>query len=76
MYGGEEFERDVEEFIAMVDAACQRIKAGAGDSEKEASAAKTELDEMQMHFFMSCKLEYMFWDQASIMMEWPKIGGT
>jgi thiaminase/transcriptional activator TenA len=62
MYGGEDFEREVKNYIAMVDAACD-------------SATAEEFDEMKKHFFMSCKLEHMFWDQASNMMKWPEIGG-
>lgn len=62
MYGGEDFEREVKAFIAMVDAACE-------------SATAEEFNEMKTHFFMSCKLEHMFWDQASNMMKWPTIGG-
>ena len=62
MYGGDEFERDVKDYIALVDAACQ-------------SATADELDQMKQHFLMSCKLEHMFWDQAIHMMKWPEIGG-
>lgn len=62
MYGGEEFEKEVKDYIAMVDAACE-------------SASPEELEAMKRHFFMSCKLEHMFWDSATNMMEWPSIGG-
>lgn len=60
MYGGEEFEKEVKDYIAMVDVACEK-------------ADETTLVKMEQHFIMSCKLEHMFWDQASSMMEWPKI---
>lgn len=59
MYGGEEFEKEVKEYIELVDAACK-------------TASKETLIEMEKHFIMSCKLEHMFWDQAQIKMEWPK----
>jgi len=75
MYGGEDFEKEVKDYIAMVDAACQRIKQDAEKSGDDNVAAQNELKEMQRHFNMSCKLEHMFWDQASTMMNWPDIGG-
>jgi thiaminase/transcriptional activator TenA len=62
MYGGEDFEKEVKDYIVMVDAACQTADAA-------------ELKEMERHFLMSCKLEHMFWDQASNRMQWPEIGG-
>ena len=61
MYGGEEFEKEVKDYIAMVDEACQTV---------DTDSLKT----MEKHFLMSCKLEHMFWDQASNMMKWPHIG--
>jgi len=60
MYGGEDFEKEVREYIAMVDAAC-------------ATADEATLIEMQKHFTMCCKLEHMFWDQAEQLMEWPAV---
>ena len=57
MYGGEEFEREVNEFIALVDDAVK-----GADSET--------LRRMEAHFTMSCKLEYLFWDQAQNLMQW------
>jgi len=60
MYGGEDFEKEVKDYIAMVDAACKM-------------ADESTLREMEKHFVMSCKLEHMFWDQAQNKMEWPKI---
>ena len=56
MYGGEEFEREVRDYIAMVDTACK--------------AADTEtLKEMESHFLMCCKLEHMFWDRSTMHMQ-------
>jgi len=60
MYAGEDFEKEVKDYIAMVDAACK-------------TADESTLKEMEKHFIMSCKLEHMFWDQAQTKMEWPKI---
>ena len=60
MYGGEDFEKEVKDYIAMVDMACK-------------TADESTLKEMEKHFIMSCKLEHMFWDQAQTKMEWPKI---
>jgi thiaminase/transcriptional activator TenA len=62
MYAGEGFENSVKAYIAMVDDVCE-------------SVTTEEFDEMKYHFVMSCKLEYMFWDQAFHMMKWPAIGG-
>ncbi|KAG7340211.1 TENA/THI-4/PQQC family protein [Nitzschia inconspicua] len=70
MYGGDDFAREVKEYMAMVDAECQLILLN-----EEPDSAKEQLQEMQRHFFMSCKLEHMFWDQALHQMEWPTIGG-
>ena len=60
MYGGEEFEKEVKDYIAIVDEV-------AGRSDEET------VKRMEEHFIMSCKLEHMFWDQAQELMEWPKI---
>lgn len=62
MYGGEDFEKEVKDYIAMVDRACE-------------TANEDELKQMQKHFNMCCKLEHMFWDQAYNIMVWPNIGG-
>jgi len=59
MYGEEEFERKVKDYIAIVDDAA----AKGGDEET--------LKKMKEHFIMSCKLEHMFWDQAQNLMSWP-----
>ena len=62
MYGGDDFEKEVKDCITMVDRACL-------------TASVEELEAMKNHFFMSCKLEHMFWDQALTVMKWPIIGG-
>ena len=63
MYSGDEFEKEVMDYIDMVDDSCK----GVGES---------TLKEMEKHFIMSCKLEHMFWDQAQYKMEWPVIVGS
>lgn len=60
MYGGEDFEREVRDYIAMVDAACKTVD-------------QDTLTEMKKHFIMCCKLEHMFWDQADNLMQWPAL---
>lgn len=62
MYAGDDFEREVKEYIELVDAECK-------------VATEEEFKEMQKHFNVCCKLEHMFWDQANNQMEWPKLGG-
>ncbi|VEU43565.1 unnamed protein product [Pseudo-nitzschia multistriata] len=78
MYAGEDFEKEVKDFIAMVNAECQRIQEKGLDADEdtaEGSSAADAFKRMQHHFSMGCKLEHMFWDQASTMMQWPKISG-
>lgn len=60
MYGGEDFESEVRDYIVMVDAACQTVDDAT-------------VQEMQKHFIMCCKLEHMFWDQAQTLMDWPPV---
>ncbi|KAL3793976.1 hypothetical protein HJC23_009459 [Cyclotella cryptica] len=60
MYGGEDFEKEVTDYIAIVDNVAKT---------SDASTVK----KMQEHFIMSCKLEHMFWDQAQTLMKWPEI---
>mmetsp|Transcript_19596 Transcript_19596/g.27205 ORF Transcript_19596/g.27205 Transcript_19596/m.27205 type:complete len:232 (+) Transcript_19596:123-818(+) len=60
MYAGEEFEKEVTDYIAMVD-----------DAAKTADADTVK--EMEKHFITCCKLEHMFWDQAENLMQWPDI---
>ncbi|CAJ1949115.1 unnamed protein product [Cylindrotheca closterium] len=62
MYGGDDVEGKVKAYIKLVDAECK-------------VATADELKEMEEHFNMCCKLEHMFWDQASNQMEWPNLGG-
>jgi thiaminase/transcriptional activator TenA len=58
MYGGEDFEKEVKDYIAIVD---DVAKKSDGETVKK----------MEKHFMMSCKLEHMFWDQAQELMRWP-----
>uniref|UniRef100_A0A7S4I7B7 Thiaminase-2/PQQC domain-containing protein n=1 Tax=Odontella aurita TaxID=265563 RepID=A0A7S4I7B7_9STRA len=60
MYSGEDFENEVRDYIAMVDAAVEK-------------ADDATIKKMEEHFIMSCKLEHMFWDQAQELMGWPEI---
>ena len=60
MYGGDDFEKSVKDYVAMVDEACK-------------TADEATLKEMERHFIMCCKLEHMFWDQAQNLMQWPDI---
>jgi len=59
MYASDEFENDVRDYIALVDSAI-------------ATAPEEKIRMMKDHFLMSCKLEYLFWDQGWCQMEWPK----
>lgn len=63
MYGGEDFENEVKDYIQMCDRATK-------------TASKETLEQMEKHFLMSCKLEHMFWDQAQRKMQWPDIIGS
>eukprot|EP00550_Attheya_septentrionalis_P000044 CAMPEP_0198285238 /NCGR_PEP_ID=MMETSP1449-20131203/4566_1 /TAXON_ID=420275 /ORGANISM="Attheya septentrionalis, Strain CCMP2084" /LENGTH=237 /DNA_ID=CAMNT_0043982583 /DNA_START=110 /DNA_END=823 /DNA_ORIENTATION=- len=60
MYAGDEFEKEVTDFIAMVDVAAK-------------NADSDTYQKMEEHFLMSCKLEHMFWDQAQNLMKWPEM---
>jgi thiaminase/transcriptional activator TenA len=62
MYGGDDFEKTVNDYIAMVDRACE-------------TAPVEEFEAMKKHFLMSSRLEHMFWDQALTVMKWPVLGG-
>ena len=57
MYSGDEFENEVKEYIAIVDAVAKK-------------ADSKTLKKMEEHFIMSCRLEHMFWDQAENLMQW------
>lgn len=46
MYGGDDFAKEVQEYISIVDAAC-------------ATADDGTIAQMQEHFNMSCRLEHM-----------------
>jgi thiaminase/transcriptional activator TenA len=59
MYAGEEYEKEVESFIMIVDKVAKEV-----DEET--------LSKMKEHFVMCCKLEYMFWTQAQTLMRWPE----
>ena len=58
MYASQEFENEVTDYIAMVDAV-------VADVDEET------VGRMQEGFIMCCKLEHMFWDQAEELMQWP-----
>ncbi|KAL9188104.1 hypothetical protein ACHAXT_006482 [Thalassiosira profunda] len=58
MYAGEEFAKEVNDYIAIVDKAAK-------------TAAEDTLKQMEEHFIMSCKLEHLFWNQAHELMQWP-----
>lgn len=60
MYGGEEFQSEVRDYIALVDKACE-------------TANDETVEQMEKHFVMCCKLEHMFWDQANALMDWPDL---
>lgn len=76
MYAGDEFENEVRDFIAMVNAECERLQSPKDDGgDNNSDATERTLARMQQHFIMACKLEHMFWDQASTKMQWPDIGG-
>jgi len=69
-YASDEFEKDVKDYLVMVDVECARIQATESSEE-----AKKMLTSMQQHFIMGCKLEHMFWDQAQTNLQWPNLGG-
>ena len=76
-YAGDEFEKEVTDYIEIVNNELKRIqqKSQSNNDEKSSAAIEKEINDMEEHFMMSCKLEHMFWDQATTMMEWPVIGG-
>ena len=59
MYAGDIFENKVKDYINLVDTAYA------------AAASTTTMDDLQHIFNTCCKLEYMFWDQAYRLKEWP-----
>lgn len=58
MYSGEDFEKVVADYKAIVDDMAKDV-----DSET--------LKRMEEHFIMACKLEHVFWDAASDLVRWP-----
>ena len=60
LYASEEFEKEVKDYIGLVDQAI-------ADADEETIA------KMQEHFNMTCRLEHMFWDQANSLMDWPEL---
>mmetsp|Transcript_29202 Transcript_29202/g.33901 ORF Transcript_29202/g.33901 Transcript_29202/m.33901 type:complete len:226 (-) Transcript_29202:370-1047(-) len=58
LYASEEFEKEVKDYIAMVDAAAEGL-----DEES--------ISKMEEHFILCCKLEHLFWDQALELTKWP-----
>lgn len=69
LYASEEFEKEVSDYIAMVDdIGKDEIYVNDYDGDAEDMQSK-----MQEHFIMCCKLEHMFWDQANSLMKWPDL---
>jgi len=60
LYASEQFEKEVTDYIAMVDDV-------AKDLDEEA------IFKMEEHFLMSCELEYCFWNQAQELTKWPNL---
>ena len=60
MYAGEGFEKEVKDYIDIVDTYAKK-------------SSEETVKKMKDHFIMSCKLEHMFWDQAQDLMVWPSI---
>jgi len=75
MYAGEDFQKEVKDYIAMVNAECEKLQEPQQDNDNRRKENIDTMKKMQQHFVMGCKLEHMFWDQASTMMKWPAIGG-
>lgn len=67
MYAGDEFEKEVTDYIAIVDTAIQHNV----NNNINKDDGMEVLMKMKEHFVMCCKLEYMFWDQAQVLMDWP-----
>lgn len=67
MYAGDEFEKEVTDYIAIVDTAIQHNV----NNNINKDDGMEILMKMKEHFVMCCKLEYMFWDQAQVLMDWP-----
>jgi len=81
LYASQEFEKEVKDYIAMVD----EIKVQEKDHDdnhdggihyeyaKEYQSEEDMIKKMEQHFIMCCKLEHMFWDQAEALMKWPHL---
>lgn len=67
MYAGDEFEKEVTDYIAIVNTAIQHNV----NNNINKDDGMEVLMKMKEHFVMCCKLEYMFWDQAQVLMDWP-----
>ena len=72
MYAGDEFEKEVTDYIAIVDTAIQHNVNNNANKDDGMDV----LMKMKEHFVMCCKLEYMFWDQAQVLMDWPDFEGV
>uniref|UniRef100_A0A7S3PYL4 Thiaminase-2/PQQC domain-containing protein n=1 Tax=Chaetoceros debilis TaxID=122233 RepID=A0A7S3PYL4_9STRA len=59
MYASDEFEKEVTDYIRLVDDVAKDLD-------------EDTIDKMEEHFIMSCKLEHMFWDSAENLTEWPQ----
>lgn len=70
MYASEEFEKEVRDYIAMVDDVLSNDDAVA-EAVRDGGDKKDVIEKMQTHFITCCKLEHMFWDQAEALMQWP-----
>ena len=89
MYAGDDFATEVTKYIAIVNKELERIQQPQSQShtnhatttnpptvlEDAQQAYEEEIQKMEDHFLMNCKLEHMFWDQAVDLLEWPTIGG-
>ena len=77
MYASEEFEKEVRDYIAMVDEikedASTCVDTTTYDYAKEYENEEDMVNRMEEHFIMCCKLEHMFWDQACSLMKWPDL---
>lgn len=61
MYASDEFEKDVEDYKAIVD-----------DVISSSDCDEKTIAKMQEHFIKCCELEHMFWDQAESLLQWPE----
>ena len=81
LYASQEFEKEVKDYIAMVDEIKVQEKDHDDDHDgdiqyeyaKEYQSEEDMIKKMEQHFIMCCKLEHMFWDQAEALMKWPHL---